>query len=87
MVRQSKIRFEDRCLSRVLQRLRVEKGMTLAAVATRLETSYQQIQKYETTANRVMFATFIGLADALGCTPQELLREVEAEMAVSSRAG
>ncbi|WP_150969102.1 helix-turn-helix domain-containing protein [Aureimonas leprariae] len=84
MVRQSKIRFEDRCLSRVLQRLRVEKGLTLAAVATHLETSYQQIQKYETNANRVMFTTFLGLAKALGCTPQELLQEVEAEMASAS---
>jgi transcriptional regulator with XRE-family HTH domain len=43
----------DHCIGRNIQRFRVRKGMSQAALGAPLGLTFQQIQKYEHGANRV----------------------------------
>lgn len=45
-----------------IRRLRTERGMTMNDLAARLNLSYQQVQKYETGANRLSAAQLFILA-------------------------
>lgn len=54
---------------------RVELGLTQQALAGQIGVSYQQIQKYETGANRVSAARLLDLAAALDSTFADLIAD------------
>lgn len=49
--------------------LRYKLGMTQDDLAGKLNLSFQQVQKYETGANRVSASRLVDIANALGVTP------------------
>lgn len=63
----------DLYLGRRLRALRVERGLTQQALGRAMGLSYQQMQKYETAANRISAGRLHRLADVLGVPVTELL--------------
>lgn len=59
----------DRHVAGRLRRRRKELGITQQMLARTLELSYQQIQKYETAANRIGAGRLACIAQALGVRP------------------
>jgi len=55
----------DRLVGRNVRRLRTERGLTLVDVAVALKISHQQLQKYETGANRLSAGMISNLSEAL----------------------
>jgi len=49
-----------------LRKIRHDRGITQAEVATKLNLSFQQIQKYETGANRMSASRLFEISTALG---------------------
>lgn len=66
----------DREIGSVLRRLRVASGLSQQAVARRIGTSFQQVQKYERGVNRIPLSRLITLCDALGVTVVDVVGEV-----------
>lgn len=62
----------DAALGRAIRRRRTLLGMTQAELASATSVRFQQIQKYETAANRMSAARLWTIARALGCTPADL---------------
>lgn len=58
-----------------LRTLRVAAGKTQEEIATAVGISYQQVQKYETAANRITLGKGILLAEAVGAKLGDLLGE------------
>lgn len=56
----------DRIVGVNIRKLRIERGMTLQFLASAVELSHQQLQKYETGANRLSVGMLPVIADALG---------------------
>lgn len=56
----------DRLVGENVRKLRNERNLTLAQLAAELSISHQQLQKYETGANRLSAGTLSAVADALG---------------------
>jgi transcriptional regulator with XRE-family HTH domain len=52
---------------------RVELGLSQAELAERINMSFQQVQKYESGANRVASSILLRVAEALTCSPGDLL--------------
>ncbi len=52
-----------------LRALRTTRGLTHATLAVHLGLSFQQVQKYETGANRISASKLYQLAQILGVTP------------------
>ncbi|GGD93649.1 hypothetical protein GCM10011390_10490 [Aureimonas endophytica] len=71
---------EDIAFGRVIRELRLARGLTQQQLGNAVSMSYQQIQKYETGANRVAISTLFGLANCLGMTPSDLLLKVEHQL-------
>jgi transcriptional regulator with XRE-family HTH domain len=67
----------DRAIGRTLRDARLEAGMSMGALATACEISFQQIQKYERGANRITASRLVTLAAALGTTAAALLSRAE----------
>lgn len=63
----------DRRIAVNLRRLRVERGIPLDAVAALLGVSYQQVQKYESGANRICLSRLALLRDFYAVTMDEFL--------------
>lgn len=64
----------DRLVGANVRRLRVERGQTLADLAAELGISHQQLQKYETGANRLSAGMLCSVADVLGVSIEYLFR-------------
>jgi len=62
-----------------LRTRRLAAGLSLEALGDRIGVTYQQIQKYETGANRVAIATGVRIAAVLGCRLEDLTAALEAE--------
>jgi transcriptional regulator with XRE-family HTH domain len=66
----------DREIGRVVRRLRLGAGLSQQAVARKIGTSFQQVQKYERGVNRIPLSRLILLCDALGVTVVDVVGEV-----------
>lgn len=60
-------RSVDRHVGERIRRRRAELGMTQHDLALMLGISYQQVQKYETGANRVSAGRLFNMSQKLGC--------------------
>lgn len=67
----------DRLVGQNLRRLRLDAGLTLQEVAARIGLSHQQLQKYETGANRLSAGLLPGVAEALGTDVAGLFESVD----------
>lgn len=67
----------DRILGEIIRRRRRETGMTQLELGQSAHVSYQQVQKYETGANRISFSMLIRMAKGLGCTVSDIVGEAE----------
>lgn len=65
----------DKRVGRRIRALRNERHMTLADLADRLRISHQQLQKYETGANRLSASMLFGVAKAFGVGMEVLFEE------------
>lgn len=63
----------DRRIAVNLRRLRLERGIPLDAVAALLGVSYQQVQKYESGANRICLSRLALLRDFYDVTMDDFL--------------
>lgn len=64
----------DRLVGENIRSLRIQRNLTLAALAVELGLSHQQLQKYETGANRLSAGMLSAVAEALGVTIERLFR-------------
>lgn len=64
----------DRLVGENIRGLRIQRNLTLAALADELGLSHQQLQKYETGANRLSAGMLSAVAEALGVTIERLFR-------------
>ena len=64
----------DRLVGENIRRLRTERNLTLAQTAGELGLSHQQLQKYETGANRLSAGTLCNIAAVLGVPIESLFR-------------
>lgn len=67
----------DRALGQRVRELRRRQGDSQADLASKLDLTYQQVQKYENGGNRISALMLVKLADVLGTTPTDLLRSVD----------
>lgn len=68
----------DRLVGENIRGLRIQRNLTLAALASELGLSHQQLQKYETGANRLSAGMLSAVAEALGVTIERLFRADDA---------
>lgn len=66
----------DKTIGQKLQAARRAKGLTQGHVAEAIGVTFQQVQKYETGANRVAVSTLIRLCQALELDPVQFLPRV-----------
>lgn len=64
----------DRLVGANVRRLRVERNQTLADLSAALGISHQQLQKYETGANRLSAGMLCNVAEVLGVSIEFLFR-------------
>ncbi|MBA3069151.1 MAG: helix-turn-helix transcriptional regulator [Hyphomonas sp.] len=69
----------DRLVGENVRRLRIQRNQTLSRLASELGISHQQLQKYETGANRLSAGTLFDVAAALGISIELLFRSEGAE--------
>lgn len=70
----------DKTTGKVIRRLRERAGLTQEVLAERIGVSYQQIQKYETGANRVSTSRLFDIARGLKNKPHVIVQLVEFEL-------
>lgn len=58
-----------------LRSIRTGRGVSLQWLGDQIGLTYQQIQKYETGANRLSVSTLIRIATALGVDPRDILAD------------
>jgi transcriptional regulator with XRE-family HTH domain len=64
----------DTHVSKRLRVARMAVGMSQEALAERIGTSFQQVQKYESGINRMLASRLYALAQALGCTTDDFFK-------------
>jgi len=67
----------DRHVGQQLRKLRQEAGLTLQDLAEQIGVSHQQLQKYETGANRLSVGMLPGVAEALGVDIMEFFDDAD----------
>jgi transcriptional regulator with XRE-family HTH domain len=67
----------DRHVGQKLRKLRQEAGLTLQDLAEQIGVSHQQLQKYETGANRLSVGMLPGVAEALGVDIMEFFEDAD----------
>lgn len=67
------IRQIDRQIGVLLREARLGWGYSLKEIAVLLGITYQQVQKYETGANRISVSRLLDIAEVLKITPESLL--------------
>jgi transcriptional regulator with XRE-family HTH domain len=75
----------DRLVGENIRRLRTERNLTLAQTAGELGLSHQQLQKYETGANRLSAGTLCNVAAVLGVSIESLFRNETAPRKAADR--
>ncbi len=74
----------DLLVGTVLRQIRLSQGFTLQSLAERSGVTYQQIQKYETGANRLSVSRLFLLTNSLGVTAAHFLQQVQDQMEIDS---
>ena len=69
-----------------IRRRRRELGFSQQNLASRLGITFQQVQKYESAANRVSFSRLVEIAQALNCTVMYLVGDLDKPKAVTRPA-
>lgn len=72
----ARVSADDRVLAANLRRLRQERGVGLETVAALLGVSYQQVQKYESGANRISLTRLTLLRDFYNVSMDDFLAGV-----------
>jgi transcriptional regulator with XRE-family HTH domain len=67
----------DAALGRRVRERRKALRLTLASLADSLGMTFQQVQKYESGANRISVSRLVHIAGALSCTVEDLIDGVE----------
>lgn len=67
----------DAALGELVRLYRLSSGLSQVELGEAAGISYQQIQKYESGANKVSVSRLFSVARALGVTPSDLLAELE----------
>jgi DNA-binding Xre family transcriptional regulator len=67
----------DVALGASVRRLRRGRGMSQADLGLVLGVSFQQVQKYERGTNRISFSTLMRVCEALDCSLEELMGQME----------
>lgn len=67
----------DVALGMLIRLRRRMAGISQDALAVRCGVTFQQIQKYENGVNRISFSRLVQIADALGCSPSDLVRPLD----------
>jgi transcriptional regulator with XRE-family HTH domain len=75
----------DRLVGENIRRLRSERNLTLAQTAGELGISHQQLQKYETGANRLSAGMVCTVAAVLGVSIESLFRNETAPRKAADR--
>lgn len=70
----------DRAFGTVLRRHRKAAGLSQGALAAVAGVSFQQLQKYETGANRVSIGRLFDIATGLGIDPTALVADTVTEL-------
>jgi transcriptional regulator with XRE-family HTH domain len=68
----------DRILGERLRALRIFSNVSQEALAAQVNITFQQIQKYESGANRISASRLVQLSNALGVAPGYLLAGLSA---------
>jgi transcriptional regulator with XRE-family HTH domain len=76
----------DKKIGEAIRKRRLELALSQAALADRLQISFQQVQKYELGNNRVACSTLIAIAQALNTKPLHLLEDATQAVAALSPA-
>jgi len=75
----------DRALGERLRAYRKAAGITQAQLAKTTGITFQQIQKYETGANRISFSRLVELAQALDCRVMDVVGDLIADADLNHR--
>ncbi|HAY07472.1 MAG TPA: helix-turn-helix transcriptional regulator [Hyphomonas sp.] len=67
----------DRHVGKKLRKLRLNAGLTLQDLAEQIGVSHQQLQKYETGANRLSVGMLPGVAEALDAEIMEFFEDAD----------
>lgn len=67
----------DAALGDLVRLYRLSAGLSQVELGDAAGISYQQIQKYESGANKVSVSRLFSVASALGMAPSELMKELE----------
>jgi transcriptional regulator with XRE-family HTH domain len=67
----------DLLVGKKLRKLRLEAGLTLQDLAKQIGVSHQQLQKYETGANRLSVGMLPVVAEALGAEIMEFFEDAD----------
>lgn len=68
-----RVRQINKHLGQLIRQRRQLNGLTQTNLGEKLGLTYQQVQKYESGANRIGAGMLVLIAEALGTTPAELL--------------
>lgn len=74
----------DAALGELVRLYRLSSGLSQVELGEAAGISYQQIQKYESGANKVSVSRLFSVTRALGVAPSELLAELERKTADAS---
>lgn len=64
-------------LGEAVRRLRRDRNLSQADLGGAIGVSFQQVQKYERGTNRVSFSTLLRICQALGCSIEDLMAQVD----------
>lgn len=77
----------DVSVGQKLRELREAAGMTQVMLAKRVGTSFQQLQKYESGANRISASRLWELCQVLGARPRDFFVNAEPHVDVPAASG
>jgi transcriptional regulator with XRE-family HTH domain len=67
---------KDIAVAKNVKTLRLMKGKTQEGVAKAVGITFQQLQKYENSSNRISAGRLVQLADAIGCHPIDFFKDM-----------
>ena len=75
-IRNARLRRIDQTFGARIRRLRISQAMTQQQLADKIGVKFQQVQKYETGANRVSISRACFIANALGVYLEDLVTDL-----------
>jgi transcriptional regulator with XRE-family HTH domain len=77
----------DVAVGQALQHLRKERGISMDTLATALDLSFQQIQKYESAQNRISVSRLIQICVVLDVTVEKFFKRLGHTHELAAMAG